>query len=84
MFFQLDFGCMIHSFKRYSGRRKVCLVLVPAVAGYMREMNMMENKERWTGLVGTRLLELGVPMAGQVPVPASFPDNSIIYLIHST
>lgn len=36
MLFQLDFGGMVCGFQRNSGERKVCLVLVPALAGFMR------------------------------------------------
>lgn len=36
MLFQLDFGCMVHSFKRSSGKTTVCLVLVSAVAFFTR------------------------------------------------
>lgn len=83
MLFRLDFGCMVHSFKRCSGKRKICPVLVPAVTGCMREWTWWKTGR---GRDGPGWLEpgSGPPTAGHAPLPASFPDNSTIFHLHST
>lgn len=55
MLFQLDFGGMVCGFQRNSGERKVCLVLVPALAGlWGDEQDEEQGQGEMDWLVGAR------------------------------
>lgn len=73
-------GFWMHGFQRHCGERKLCLVLVAALAGFMR---MMRNRgrERWTGWLEPGS---GAPTAGHVPLPVSLSHSSTMCLVHLT